>query len=401
VRQTSGQEFEIESWIVERRSPRAFAPWEVPAEALRSMLEAARWAASCFNEQPWSFVVASRSHPQDFEKLLSCLVPGNQAWAARAGALLLVVARTSFEQTGKPNVHAWHDCGLALGQLSLQAAALGLCVHPMAGFDAERCRSAWSIPPGFEPVAAVAIGYPGDPSVLPEELAAKETALRRRKTQHDFVFGGVFGTPLVLDEEHSAESVLQFWFGDLDGDGLAAASVAERWWTADPAFDEAISGRFSQLHARAASGGLDAWRSGARSTLALIVLLDQFSRNLFRGTSRMFACDTRAQRVALEALERGLDRALRVDERAFVYLPLMHAEDVGLQDQCVSLFEQLRDESSEDSPARARVANQLDFAVRHRDIVAQWGRFPHRNGILGRVSTMEEQTFLESPGSSF
>jgi nitroreductase len=137
-------------------------------------------------------LVARREEPEAFARLLACLVPGNQRWAAAAPVLLLTVARTTFERNGKPNRHALHDAGLALANLSLEATARGLGVHPMAGFDVGAARTACAIPDDFEPVAAVALGYFGDPNTLPDDLRERELATRTRRPLTSVVFGGVW-----------------------------------------------------------------------------------------------------------------------------------------------------------------------------------------------------------------
>ncbi len=187
----------VHELIRQRWSPRAFSNRPVEPQALRSLLEAARWAPSSFNEQPWSFIVATRDQPETFARLLGCLVPGNQSWAQDAQVLMLSVARTAFERNGKPNRHAFHDVGLASAQLALQATELGVAIHFMAGFDAGTARKSFRIPEGFEPVAAAALGYhtntPADGA-----LEAEPTP-RRRKPLSAFVFGEAWGAraPLV------------------------------------------------------------------------------------------------------------------------------------------------------------------------------------------------------------
>ncbi len=182
-----------------RWSPRAFDARPVEPEKLRSMLEAARWAASCFNEQPWSFIVAAKDDESDaYERLLSCLVEANALWAGRAPVLMISVARLTFARNGKPNRHAFHDTGQAAAHLALQATASGLAIHQMAGFDVARAREQFNIPEGFEPVAAIAVGYPSDPEVLPEDLRAKELAPRTRRPLEEFVFGGDWEQPSPL-----------------------------------------------------------------------------------------------------------------------------------------------------------------------------------------------------------
>jgi uncharacterized protein (DUF924 family) len=196
------------------------------------------------------------------------------------------------------------------------------------------------------------------------------------------------------DVERS-EAILDFWFGSLDAEGNPLPENMKRWWTKDPAFDARISREFGADLERAARGELDAWTDTARSRLALIILLDQFSRNVYRETLVAFANDPRALAVALEGIERGHDRELSPTGRNFMYMPLMHAEDREVQERCVETFTRAVEEAGD------LFRNGLDFAIRHRDIVARFGRFPHRNRILGRESTPEELEFLTQPGSSF
>jgi nitroreductase len=195
-------QYPIHELMRERWSPRAFAPEMVEPGKLRSLLEAARWAASCFNEQPWSFIVATKENADEFQRLLGCLVEGNVLWAQHAPVLMLSVARLNFQRNEKPNRHAFHDVGQAAASLTLQATALGLVVHQMAGFSVAKAREQFSIPEGYEPVAAIAVGYQGDPDSLPEDLRAKELAPRTRRPAESFVFSGSWGqtSPLMLDE---------------------------------------------------------------------------------------------------------------------------------------------------------------------------------------------------------
>jgi nitroreductase len=184
--------FPVEPLIRRRWSPRAFDERPVEPEKLASLFEAARWSASCYNEQPWSFIVATRDEAAEFDRLLSCLVEGNQAWASHAPVLMVSVARLNFTQSGQPNRHAIHDVGLATAQLMLQAIAMGLFAHPMAGFHPDKVRELYGVPQGHEPVAAIAVGYPGDPAMLKEALRQRELAPRVRKSQDDFVFRSRF-----------------------------------------------------------------------------------------------------------------------------------------------------------------------------------------------------------------
>jgi nitroreductase len=188
-------DYPIHPLIASRRSPRAFASTSVEAEILASLMEAARWAPSCMNEQPWSFIVATKENKSDFDRLLGCLVEFNVQWAQHAPVLLLSVARLTYEATGKLNRHALHDVGQAIANLTFQATALGLVVHQMAGFDVEKARREFSIPQDYEPVAAAAIGYPGYSAELPEKLRKKDASPRERKALTNFVFEGGWGHP--------------------------------------------------------------------------------------------------------------------------------------------------------------------------------------------------------------
>ncbi|MFQ5818024.1 MAG: nitroreductase family protein [Terriglobia bacterium] len=192
-------EYPIHELLRQRWSPRAFAARSVEPEKLRSLFEAVRWAPSSFNEQPWSFLVAIRETPGEYERMLSCLVEGNIRWAQNAPVLLLSVAKLHFERTGKPNRHAFHDVGLGAENLVMQATALGLTVHQMAGFQVEKARALFGIPEGYEPVAMMAVGYAAEADSLPEELRARELAPRTRKALEEFVFTGGWGkaSPLV------------------------------------------------------------------------------------------------------------------------------------------------------------------------------------------------------------
>jgi nitroreductase len=188
----------IHDLLRERWSPRAFAPRDVETDKLARLLEAARWAPSSYNEQPWHFLVATRDQPAEFERMLGVLWEGNQAWAKDAPVLVITAARKHFARGGKPNLHAWHDVGQAIAHLSVQATAEGLVVHQMMGFDAEAARTVYGIPDDHEAVTAVAIGYIGDPASLPEPLRERELAPRERRPLADFVFTGNWGASLRL-----------------------------------------------------------------------------------------------------------------------------------------------------------------------------------------------------------
>jgi nitroreductase len=192
-------EYPIEEILRRRWSPRAFSDRMVEPEKLQSLFEAARWAASCFNEQPWHFIVATKNNAEEYTTLLGCLIEKNQQWARLAPVLMMSVAKLNFEKTGKPNRHALHDVGLAMGNVCVEATALGLFVHQMAGFSVEKARAAYSIPDDYEPVAGIAVGYPAEVDVLPEQFRERELAPRKRKPIASFVFQGAWGktSPLV------------------------------------------------------------------------------------------------------------------------------------------------------------------------------------------------------------
>ncbi len=187
---------ELHPLIAQRRTRRAFSSKLVEPQILRTLLEAARWAPSSFNEQPWNFIIATREKPEHFERLLGCLMDFNVPWAQHAPVLMLVAARSNLSTSGDRNRHALYDVGQAVAALSYQAIAFGLNVCQMAGFDVQRARSVYSIPDDYEPVVVVAVGYPGDPAILPEKVRHKETAPRKRNSLDQFVFEGSWGHPL-------------------------------------------------------------------------------------------------------------------------------------------------------------------------------------------------------------
>jgi nitroreductase len=187
--------------IAHRWSPRAFTDALVDKEKIITLLEAARWAASGGGQQPWSYIIATKDNEEEYGKLLSVLSPNNQGWAQRAPVLLLSLA-TTVTADGKPNQVALHDVGASSAQLSLQATALGLQAHQIGGFDHEKAIEEFQIPDGVVPVTAIAIGYVGDPDVLPERLKEREIAPRARKPLSEFVYSGKFGSvsPLVVSD---------------------------------------------------------------------------------------------------------------------------------------------------------------------------------------------------------
>ena len=183
----------VHELIKNRWSPRAFSDKAVPAEILRSLFEAARWAPSSNNEQPWTYLIATKDEADNFAKMLAVLVEFNANWAKNAPVLALSVAHLKTQREGKPNRVALHDVGTATAQFTFEANSHGLLVHQMAGFDADKARQTFAIPPDWEPVTAIAVGYPGDPGSLPEKLRERELAPRTRKPLSEFVMTGGWG----------------------------------------------------------------------------------------------------------------------------------------------------------------------------------------------------------------
>ena len=181
--------------IARKWSPRAFSPVPVNHGTILSLLEAARWAPSAYNEQPWRFLVAMRGDGDAFDLALSCLVEGNVRWAKEAHALMFGVTKRTFSHNGAENRWAFHDLGMAIENMAVQAASMGLFVHPMAGFSVERIRNLYRVPEGFDPVTAMAVGYAGDPAQLPDDLRERETAPRTRMSLEDTVFEKSWGVP--------------------------------------------------------------------------------------------------------------------------------------------------------------------------------------------------------------
>jgi nitroreductase len=187
----------IHELLARRRSTRVFTGQAVTLDVLRQLFEAARWAPSSGNGQPWSYLVARKEEAAEFARIASVLAPGN-AWAKAAAVLAIAVAALD-RVPGKPNVHAWHDVGLANENLAIQATALGLSIHMMGGYNVEQARELFAIPERWTPVCAIAIGYAGDPAALDEELRKKELAARQRKPIREFVFSGTWGQPGGLE----------------------------------------------------------------------------------------------------------------------------------------------------------------------------------------------------------
>jgi len=186
-------QYPINDLLKQRWSSLAFIDKKVEPEVLLSLLEAARWSPSSFNEQPWSFIVATKENPAEYDRLFSCLAEGNQPWASLAPVLILSVAKLSFDRNNKLNRHAFHDVGLAVASLTFQATEMGLRVRQMAGFNVDKAQELYKISEQYEPVTAIAIGYPGEPDILPESLREREFSPRSRKPISSFVFTGEFG----------------------------------------------------------------------------------------------------------------------------------------------------------------------------------------------------------------
>jgi len=182
----------IHDLIRQRWSPRAFSPQLISDHVLRSLFEAARWAPSSYNEQPWAFLVGTRNDKENFDKILGTLVEFNAGWARHAAALAIAVCKHEFGRGGS-NRNAQYDTGAASILLALEAVAQGLAVHQMAGFDPLKAKQVFGIPEGWGAIAAIAIGYPGDASSLPEQLRDRELAPRTRKPLRDFVMTGHWG----------------------------------------------------------------------------------------------------------------------------------------------------------------------------------------------------------------
>ena len=188
-----------------------------------------------------------------------------------------------------------------------------------------------------------------------------------------------------------AVAILDFWFGNPDSPERGRSR--DVWFRKDPAFDEVIRQRFGDPVSVAAAGGYGEWCNIAGGALARVLLLDQFTRNIFRDTPRAFAGDARALATAEDAIARGFDRELEFYDRWFSYMPFLHAEDAGAQRRSLELFGALAQDMDDASP--------LQWAQKHADVIFRFGRFPHRNAILGRESTPEESAFLAQPGSRF
>ncbi|MEL6182819.1 MAG: nitroreductase family protein, partial [Myxococcota bacterium] len=217
--------------LEQRWSPKTFSRRPLEPGVLRRLLEAARWAPSCFNEQPWRFIVAARDlDPEGHAALSAVIVDKNRQWAQHAPVLMLSIASMNFARNGRANRWATHDTGQAVASMLVQATTEGLLVHQMGGFDQEAARQRFAIPEGYEPIAAIAVGYPpnadeGDPAFLAMDAERHRT----RHSQDQFAFGANgFGTALTTPLD--VHRVLEFWFGDIGVHGMSNATAASRWW---------------------------------------------------------------------------------------------------------------------------------------------------------------------------
>ncbi|MFQ5741178.1 MAG: nitroreductase family protein [Acidobacteriota bacterium] len=186
-------DYPVHELISRRWSPYGFSDRPVPETDLRSLFEAARWAASSYNEQPWSYLVAVQQEREEFDRMLSCLVEGNQGWAKGVPVLAISVTRLNFVRNDKPNAAAIHDLGLAAATLTFEATARGLCVHQMIGILPDRAKEIFQIPEGHQAVTGLAIGYAADPDSVPEALRQRDLAPRARKPLTEFVFSSRWG----------------------------------------------------------------------------------------------------------------------------------------------------------------------------------------------------------------
>ena len=188
-------DYPVHDLIQNRWSPRAFSDNPVSPETLRSLFEAARWAPSSSNEQPWAFIVGTKDDLETHNKILSTLVEFNQGWAKHAPVLAIAVSQMEFARNKTPNRNAFYDTGAAVAHLTAEATSRGLFVHQMAGFDPQKAIEVFHIPKGWEPIAVFAIGYPGDPNALPDKLRERELAPRSRKPISEFVMSSDWGHP--------------------------------------------------------------------------------------------------------------------------------------------------------------------------------------------------------------
>ncbi len=201
MHKTATTQYPAHDLIRHRWSPRAFSDKKVAPEILQSLFEAARWAPSSSNEQPWAFLVGIKGEGDTFQRILGTLVEANQVWAKHAPVLVIAVSELAFAKSGQPNRNAFYDTGTAVSQLTTEATSRGLFVHLMAGFDPRKAIEAFAIPNGWEPISVFALGYLGDPQALPDTLRERELAPGKRKPLHEFVMNGNWGNAAPFAHE--------------------------------------------------------------------------------------------------------------------------------------------------------------------------------------------------------
>jgi uncharacterized protein (DUF924 family) len=202
-------------------------------------------------------------------------------------------------------------------------------------------------------------------------------------------------------EEKTVKKILNFWFGEMKNNGLPDIKKQKMWWIKDKELDNMIKKKFEKHLILAKSLEFDEIKENPKEILAVVILLDQFSRNIYRDSPRSFAQDNIALNIVLKGVEYCIDKKMKAVERAFFYMPLMHSEDIGAQEKSVKCFSGLEAEYKDSDDFTHLVTQNKKYAVLHNDIIKRFGRYPHRNKILGRESTAEEREFLKGPGSSF
>ncbi len=202
-------------------------------------------------------------------------------------------------------------------------------------------------------------------------------------------------------EKGIIEKIILFWFGKLDKSGIPSKEKQIMWWSKDHKLDEFIKENYEKYVNLAVLGELGEWKEDPLGMLAFIIVLDQFSRNIYRDTLKAFTQDELALESAKEGIEKGFDKKLLPIERIFFYLPFMHSENLEDQQECIRIYRELADECSSNPDIYSIINNSYEFAIKHFDIIKKYGRYPHRNSIMGRKSTAQEIEFLKQEGSSF
>jgi uncharacterized protein (DUF924 family) len=197
------------------------------------------------------------------------------------------------------------------------------------------------------------------------------------------------------------DRILDFWFGSLIENEIPSEEYRRKWWVKDHENDMRIKNQFGDSFELAKKGGLNHWKANSEGTLALIILLDQFSRNIFRDTEEAFSQDQEAIEICINGIKKGFDNELHPIQRIFYYMPLMHSEDMGMQEKSIECFCNLEKQFTTPESISKMISSSSDYAFKHYVIIKRFGRYPHRNKILGRESTQEEIEFLSQPGSSF